>query len=145
MKKEKKSNLIEVLIIVITIGILAFITYKQFDLAEKKSRDLKRRSDLHEFSKVIRLYFSDYKKLPSDKLMNSLWGKSFIDGDYIYAASVPKESYGNKEYCYEVGSDGISFKMFAEFENKSDPDCKKDGQLCGGVKYCYTDNINVNK
>ena len=120
MKKENKSNLIEVLIIVVAIVILSFITYKQFDLAQKKSRDLKRRSVLHEFSKVIRLYFSDYKKLPSEKLINSLWGKSFIDGDYVYAASVPKESYGNKEYCYEVGNDGISFKMFADFENKKD-------------------------
>ena len=52
---------------------------------------------------------------------------------------------GDKEYCYEAGENGVSFKMFAELENKNNPDCKEDGLLCGGVKYCYTDIIYVNK
>ena len=138
-------NLIEFLIIIVVVGILSFITYKQFQLAMAKSRDLQRRSDLNEFSKVINMYLVDYNKLPSDKLVNSLWGKSFEDNGYIYAISVPKEKYGDKEYCYQAGADGVTFKMFAEFEDKSNPDCKKDGELCGGVKYCYTDIINVNK
>ena len=141
----KKNNLIETLIIVITIGILSFITYKQFDLARAKSRDLQRRSDLHEFSKAIKMYFGDYKKLPDEKLINSLWGKQFIDNGYSYADSVPKEKKGDKEYCYQIGEDGVSFKMSAEFENRNDFDCKKDGQLCSGIKYCYTDIIYVNK
>jgi len=142
---KKKSLIIELLIIVIAIGILGFITYKQFSLAQAKSRDLQRRSDLNEFSKVIKFYFADYGELPSNELINSLWGKNFIDNGYVYANSVPKEKAGNKEYCYEVGNDGITFKMFAEFENKNDVDCKKDGQLCNGIKYCYTDIINVNE
>ena len=141
----KKDTLIEILIIIVVIGILSFVTYKQFNLAQAKSRDLQRRSDLHEFSKVIKMYFTDYKKLPEDELINGLWGKSFVDSGYVYANSVPKEKNGKKEYCYEVGIDGISFKMFAEFENKNDFDCKKEGQLCDGVEYCYTDIIYVNK
>ena len=136
--------MIELFIIIVAVAILSLITYKQFALAQAKSRDLQRRSDLHEFSKVIRMYQADYGKLPSDKLINSLWGKTFVDNDYIYAVSVPKEKYGDKEYCYEASSDGISFKISAEFENKNDLDCKKDGQLCGGVKYCYTDVVYVN-
>lgn len=142
----KKNNLkLEILIIVITVGILGFITYKQFALAQAKSRDLQRRSDLHEFSKVIKLYFADYNKLPSSELINELWGKSFVDGDYTYAISVPKEKYGDKEYCYEIEDDGVSFKMAADFENKNDPDCKKSGSLCNGIEYCYTDIINASK
>ena len=132
----------EILIIVVVIGILSFVTYQQFSLAQAKSRDLQRRSDLDEFSKVIKLYFADYGKLPDNKLINSLWGKSFTDNDYVYAASAPKEKYGDKEYCYEIESDGVSFKMFAEFENKNDPDCKKNRFLCNGIEYCYTD-INI--
>lgn len=142
---KKNNNVLEILIIVIAIGILSFITYQQFALAKAKSRDLQRISDLHEFSKVIKMYQVDYQKLPSDKLINGLWGNSFVDNGYVYAASVPKEKYGNKEYCYEAGSDGVSFKMFTELENKGNPDCKKDGLLCGGVKYCYTDIVYVNK
>ncbi len=147
MKKKKETfiNFVEILIIVVAIGILGFVTYKQFTLAQAKSRDLQRRSDLNEFSKVIKLYFADYEKLPDDKLINGLWGKQFIDDDHVYANSVPKEKIGNKEYCYEAGSDGVSFKMSAEFENKNDFDCKKEGQLCGGVEYCYTDIKYINK
>jgi len=142
---KKDFNIFEFLIIIIVIIILSFITYRQFALAQAKSRDLQRRSDLHEFSKIIKLYYGDYKKLPDEKLINGLWGKSFIDGDYEYAKSVPKEKFKDKEYCYEIGEDGFSFKMSAEFENKNDFDCKKDGQLCGGVEYCYTDIIYVNE
>ena len=135
----KKKTYLEVLIIIVVFGILSFITYKQFDLAQAKSRDLQRRSDLNEFSKVIKLYVADYGKLPSNELVNSLWGKSFVDNGYTYASSVPKEKHGDKEYCYEVGSDGVSFKMSAEFENKNNVDCKEDKYLCNGIKYCYTD------
>jgi len=143
---KKKSLIIEILIIIFIVGILGFITYKQFALAQAKSRDLQRRSDLNEFAKVIKLYFADYGKLPTDEVIKDVWGKSFIDKTgYVYAVSVPKEKYGNKEYCYQVNSDGVSFKMFAEFENKGDADCKKDGQLCNGIKYCYTDNINASE
>ncbi len=142
---KNKTFKLEILIIIITVGILAFITYRQFDLAGAKSRDLQRRSDLQEFSKVIKLYWIDYGYLPSNELINNLWGKGFIDAGHEYASSVPKEKYGYKEYCYEIGADGISFKMFAEFENKNDFDCKKEGQLCSGIKYCYTDIIYVNK
>jgi len=142
---KKKVLGLEILIIVVVVGILSLITLKQFSLAQAKSRDLQRRSDLNEFSKVIKLYFTDYGKLPDSQLINNLWGKKFVDNGYTYANSVPKEKYGNKEYCYETESDGITFKMFAEFENKNDPDCKEDGQLCNGIKYCYTDSINASK
>jgi len=142
---KSKVLKIEMSVIFLVIGVLFFITYKQFALAQAKSRDLQRRSDLNEFSKVVKLYFADYGELPGNELINGLWGKNFIDNGYVYANSVPKEKYGNKEYCYEIGNDGISFKMFAEFENKNDVDCKKDGFLCNGIKYCYTDIINVNE
>jgi len=47
----KKNNLVlEILIIVMVFGVLSFITYQQFSLAQAKSRDLQRRSDLDEFS-----------------------------------------------------------------------------------------------
>lgn len=141
----KKNICLELLIIAVVVVILSFVTYQQFALAQAKSRDLQRRSDLSEFSKVIKLYFADYGKLPSSELINSLWGKSFIDNGYTYANSVPKEKHGDKEYCYEVGGDSVSFKMFAEFENKNDLDCKENKFLCNGIKYCYTDINYVNK
>lgn len=141
---KKRNFLIELSIVVVAVVFLGFITWQQFELARAKSRDQQRKSDLHEFSKIIKLYFADYNKLPEEKLINNLWGRQFIDEGHEYAKSVPKEKYGDKEYCYEIGADGVSFKMSAELENKSDPDCKKDGQLCNGIKYCYTDIVLIN-
>lgn len=141
----KKNIYIEVGLILIVMGGLSFITYKQFALAKAKSRDSQRKSDLGEASKVIKLYFADYGKLPSETLINEMWGKSLTDNGYVYDDSVPKEKYGSKEYCYQSGEDGVSFKLSAELENVNDPDCKKDGQFCNGIKYCYTDIIYANK
>jgi len=147
MKKIKKETIIEFLIVVIVISILGFITYKQFSLAEAKSRDVQRKNDLQEVSKAIRLYFADYGHLPAKDLdINKLWGKNFTDDKgYEYMKNMPKEnSLSDKPYCYMEDKTNGSFTLFAQLEDSSDVDCKKDGSLCGGVKYCYTNNINVN-
>lgn len=143
--KKNKNLIAEIIIIVVVVVVLSFITFNQFSLAQAKSRDLQRRSDLHEFSKIIELYFADYGKFPSEELINGLWGKNWIDDGYVYTNSIPKEKKGEKEYCYQINEEGVSFKMFAEFENKNDYDCKEEGSFCNGIKYCYTDIVDVNK
>lgn len=142
---KKKGIVGEVLLILLVAGVLTFITYKQFETAKQKSRDMQRKSDLNDFAKIIKWYYADYGKLPSEELINSSWGNSFIDSGYSYADSVPKEKSGKKEYCYQIGEDGKSFRLSAELEYKKDPDCKVDGQLCNEIKYCYTDIKYVNE
>lgn len=143
---KNKFLFLEILIILVTVVILFLITYQQFALAKAKSRDVQRKSDLNEFAKVVKLYFADYGKLPSNEFINGIWGETFVDDTgYVYAVSVPSEKYGKDEYCYQIADDGVSFKLSAELENKNDLDCKKDGNLCNGIKYCYTDIINANE
>lgn len=136
---KMKSTLLEIVIILFILGILGKITYNQFSLAAAKSRDADRMSSLHELSKAIRLYYKDYGKLPDEKLINSLWGKTWKDGNYTYLDVMPNENKLSKNFCYENGVDGKSFMFFVELENKTNPDCQKDQWECGGIEYCYKD------
>lgn len=134
---KNKITIGEIIIILISVLILVGITYKQFDLAKAKSRDDRRKGNLNELGQVIRLYYADYGVLPEEKLINSLWGKEWKDGDYVYLKSVPDEISLGKGYCYVVENEGKYFSLFADLENKSDVECQKDKWQCGGQNYCY--------
>lgn len=136
---KHKVVLVELGIIVLSLSVLGVITYKQFALASAKSRDADRMSSLHELSKAVRLYYKDYGELPDEKLINSLWGETWKDGDYTYLEVMPKENYLNKEFCYENSDDKKSFLFFVELEDKSNPDCQENKWECNGVSYCYRD------
>jgi Tfp pilus assembly protein PilE len=140
---KNKSKLIELLIIFLILGFLGKITYNQFSLAAAKARDADRMSSLHELSKAVRLYYKDYGRLPDEKLINSLWGKVWKDGDYTYLSVMPKENYLNKEFCYKNSQDGNSFMFFVELEDKGNIDCQEEKWECGGVKYCYSDTLSA--
>lgn len=138
-----KNKTIEVMIIFISLIVLGKITYNQFGLAAARSRDMDRMSSLHELSKAVRLYYKDYKKLPAEELINGLWGKSWKDGDYTYLEVMPNENKLNKNFCYQNGLGGKSFVFFAELEDYTNIDCKKDQWECGGVKYCYRQELEA--
>ncbi|MCW1949351.1 MAG: hypothetical protein KIH89_002790 [Candidatus Shapirobacteria bacterium] len=134
---KSKGLVLELGFIFVVLGLLSFVTYRQFALAAARSRDVERKSEIHEVSKVIRLYYKDYGKLPEEELFNSLWGKEWRDGDYLYM-NIPKEDYlADKEYCFKQLND--SFALFIELENKNDPDCLKQLYECNGRQYCYRD------
>jgi hypothetical protein len=134
---KNKTNLGELLIILVVMGILGWITYGQFEIAKAKSRDIDRKGNLNDLGLVIRLYYADYGVLPSEKIINSLWGKEWRDGAYVYSKKVSKENYLDKEYCYQIEDGGISFSLFADLEYKADKECIKDNWQCGGQNYCY--------
>lgn len=133
---------VEIFIVVLVVFVLSWITWSQFDLAEKKSRDVERKSSLHELSKVIRLYYADYGKLPEEKLINGLWGKEWKDGDYIYMKQVPKENYIDNQYCYKQ-YDKQTFALLTNLENKKDVDCFGKSFDCDGKKYCYENKMSA--
>lgn len=133
---------LEIIIVVIVIGILGWITWSQFDLAKKKSRDVERKSELHELSKVIRLYYTDYGKLPNEDLINNLFGKEWKDGEYVYMKEVPKDNYIDQNYCYKKYDDK-TFALLTNLENKKDVDCFGKSIDCGGMNYCFEDKISA--
>lgn len=140
---KNKNLLIEILIIIVGVLFLGRITYGQFNLAAARSRDTDRMSSLHELSKAVRLFYKDYKKLPDEKLINSLWGKSWKDGDYTYLEVMPNENKLGKNFCYQNSVSGKSFMFFADLEDYTNIDCKNDQWECGGVKYCYKQELEA--
>jgi len=134
---KNKINIKEILIIVISVLILGSITYKQFELARAKTRDVDRKASLNDLGQIIRLYYADYGFLPEEKLINSLWGKEWRDGDYVYQKKLPQENTLDKNYCYMVESGGKNFSLLADLENKHDSECQKDKWRCGQKDYCY--------
>lgn len=133
---------LEIVIVIIVVGILGLITWSQFDLAKKKSRDVERKSELHELSKAIKLYYADYNKLPDEELINNLFGKEWKDGNYIYMKQIPNETYTDQEYCYKKYENNI-FGLLANLENKKDIDCFGKSIECGENNYCYEDKMSA--
>lgn len=143
---KKGFTIFELVIVIMVMMVLGFITYTQFEEARAKARDVSRKSDLNEVSKAIQKYYADYGHLPQngnddDPDLNSLWGKQFKDSTgYVYLEKMPEEKYlAEKPYCYEPSPESNYFRLFAEFENDKDPDCKENHYTCGGRSYCYTD------
>lgn len=139
---KKGFTVLETVLVVVVIAVLGLITWSQFELAKAKSRDIERRAALHEFSKVIKLYYADYEELPSSEKINSLWGKLWEDKGYVYMKMVPKENYLDQEYCYKEYGDGRTFGLLAEFEDKRNEDCHKDLIECQGKFYCFEDKAS---
>jgi len=136
-------TLVEVIVVILVMLMLGGITCQQFLTAWAKTRDVQRKSDLNELSQSIRMYYADYKKLPSEQLINGLWGKQWMDGSYIYMKQVPRENYLKVPYCYLVSEDGKSFILLADLEYKADPDCKKEKQKCSKNSYCFMDKFDA--
>jgi Tfp pilus assembly protein PilE len=140
---KNKITFGEILIIVILLVILSWITYNQFELAGAKSRDVGRKNSLNELGQAIRLYYADYGVLPKEEFINSLWGKEWKDGDYVYVKLVPQKVIGEKGYCYLVDGDGKNFSLLADLENKADIECQKDKWECGGQSFCYKHTLTA--
>ncbi len=133
---------IETLIAVVCLLVLGGITFNQFSLAKARSRDIRRKNDLHEMSKIIRLYYKDYKKLPEAEIINNLWGKEWVDMGYVYMDKVPGEPLGQNQFCYEI-VDENNFALLADLENKNDVDCKNKDFFCNSQNYCYRDVLTA--
>lgn len=138
-RKVRGFTLIELLVVIAILGILTIITVSQFGTAQKKARDVQRKSDLNSVSKALLMYYADYGYFPSTTNLgptdeainiNSMWGGGeFVDGaGYVYMKVMPKENFSGRglpEYCYEVSSDRKMFALFSTLENEMDSEYDK--------------------
>ncbi|MBU1130102.1 type II secretion system GspH family protein [Patescibacteria group bacterium] len=148
MKKKNGFTLIELLIVMTIMSILTIIAVSQFQNAKRKARDTQRKSDLSAVSKALQMFYTDYGEFPSVSPsegvpsfdVNSLWGESFEDGDYIYMKVMPNENLlTDNPYCYVVSGDNKSYGLFALLENTEDVQCVGNNYTCGGEEgYCYS-------
>lgn len=125
-------SLIEILVVVATIGILSLILFLSFSGNLGKSRDAKRKSDIAQLQRALQSYESDFQCYPTSvPNCGETTNGSELEG---YISSLPCDPKTGQGYAYQSDPDTQScprwYKVFANLENTSDPEIDKLG--CSG-------------
>lgn len=138
-------TLIEILVVMVIIGVLATIGLGQFQSAQVKGRDAKRKSDLKNIGTALEVYYNDKRSYPLSDGNGGLVacsagacdeGEEMSDGATIYMVQFPGDPSSN-EYYYETDADGSYFRLYARLENELD---RQSAQLSGSpAVYSGTD------
>jgi prepilin-type N-terminal cleavage/methylation domain-containing protein len=147
-------TLVEVLITIIIIGILSTLGLVAFRSAQKKGRDLQRKTGLVVLSKALESFMSDKGVYPdssndgkilwcgSDDAPDAVeceWGSSWLDNSLsqeektVYMSVLPKDVIVTQKYVYEaVEINGLrkGYRLFARLENTQDMDVSEYATNC---------------
>lgn len=114
-QKEKSLGftLLELLVVLVILGTLMAIGLRSFVTSQMKSRDVRRKSDIEQFTRALELYRNDNGYYPVHDSQGRMvvamvgeegesseifeWGESFVDPDNpesIYMAKLPRSSGG---------------------------------------------------
>lgn len=138
LKKRSAFTLVELMVVVAVIGILAGIAVFNIPGIQKSARDSQRLSDLRQLQTILERVKVAEEAYPlsnesyevKDRAWGSLWNE--------YSYRVPKDPLPSQKYVYV--SDGLSYQLYAKFENPSSAQafacaaiCGPDGAYNGGV------------
>ncbi|HPT66314.1 MAG TPA: prepilin-type N-terminal cleavage/methylation domain-containing protein [Candidatus Woesebacteria bacterium] len=143
MKKIKNNlgfTLVELLVVISIMGILTVISVASFTSAQIKARDSQRKSDLDQTAKALMLYYGDTGTFPAegDFKFGYEEDNGFKIGETIYMRKTPKDPKDSSDYVYVYKTDGKSFNLFANLENKKDSQCNGSYAITGvGSTFCY--------
>jgi type II secretion system protein G len=157
-------TLIELMIVIVILGVLVTMISGAFVTSQKKSRDLRRKSDLNQVSRAMQMYNNDFGSYPlsdTGRIMGCTDGTTLCTPGNVwstttttYMVQLPQESNSGNAYYYD-SPDGKTFQMYAYLENKDDPDIPKvagvnktyAGTNCGAAGACNygisSSNISV--
>jgi len=160
MDMKKGFTLIEIMVVITILGVLIAMVSGSFMASQKKSRDLRRKSDLAQISKALEFYSNDNGRYPaasggliegcgnpaspSTCEWNLEWSNTVSTPPTIYMATVPKDPAGGYSYYYDSDATGTYYQLYARFENTEDMDVHKSGSTaqtytgtnCGGGTEC---------
>lgn len=161
MKKISGSSsgftLMELLVVMAILGVLIVAGLSSFTSSQKKSRDIKRKSDLRQISLSMETYYNDFGAYPlADSSTHQIkgcgtagitacewgspWKKTPASGAAtVYMIALPSDPLSSHSYYYD--SDGTYFKLYASLENDQDEGAgvKQSGYgslTCGGTNPC---------
>jgi len=159
-------TLLELLVVIAILGILSTIGIGSFMSSQAKSRDARRKGDLHTISQALEMYSNDHGgmyPLSHDPNVSEAikgvpygcgtstneacsWGDIFGNSNVLYMSALPQAVNGYGEYYY-YSADGGSYTLYAVLENTLDKevaidgyyDANGDGSLddCGGESCNY--------
>lgn len=154
MKSRKKGfTLIELLVVVAIIGILASVVLASLNSARLKARDTKRKSDAHQITLAIELYFNISGAFPASggaTAPNAGWSNS-SDNSWAtlatslnpYLSSLSKDPsqnadpniWGASGFAYSYVNCGRFYMFVYQLEEAKGPD--PGANYCGGLFYQY--------
>ena len=148
---------IEFLIVMGILAALGLATYLGIQNSQKLARDFQRKDDLRSIVNALTAYRTDHGVYPlsdsagggrikacsckdTEKADFCEWSgkgpREFCDGkNTVYMRQIPWDPGGVTQYCY--WSDGSFFKLYAELENKGDPERLNKEEVCNNLKYNY--------
>ncbi len=147
-RNKEGFTLIELLVVISIIGLLSSIVLTSVNSARAKARDARRKAEMAELVKALELYYDAYGKYPPFRPANSCagyradWATSICtdpnwlttDNNFLsFLPTVPRDPVnriGNDDtpwwfaltYTYGVTTDGQTYDLLTNLENKSDPD-----------------------
>lgn len=124
-------TLIELLVVIAVLGILASFGAANYLTSVKKGRDTKRKQDLYEVKKALRLYYNDHQSYPpgsgnigggSCEGGTCSWGVSLFGTTTApYMKKLPQDPLAPAyQYIYN-STGGDDFTLEVCLENRSDP------------------------
>lgn len=160
---KKGFTLIELLVVIAIIGVLSSIVIASLNQARAKSRDVVRKSDLHQIQLALELYFDSYGGYPSSAWPNVdykiTYSLALEPKMLAFIKSFPKDPNGadncyNNAYLYisNVYNDGsgnnakaTTYVLYATLENQSVSNLSGagiDAWLAGGGGSCGSPRPN---
>lgn len=150
----------ELLVVIAVMGVLITVGISSYKSTQRKSRDVRRKSDLRQIASALELYYNDKGKYPSDngELGNikgcdagdnvvCAWGNLMKDSKgTIYMVKLPGDPTSGGQYYYDAGGGAKNYQLYARLENDQDIDLKREtgtgnvyyylGTVCAGTKKC---------
>lgn len=151
---ERGFTLMELLIVIVLLGFLIAMGMASFKSSQTKSRDSRRKSDLHQIMIALETYFNDKGRYPSDSADGKImgcgtgdsqecpWGGQFSDANgTIYMVTLPDDPGLGKRYFYDVsGALRTTYQLYARLENKEDISVAKSGSDPGKYVNVFCDD-----
>jgi type II secretory pathway pseudopilin PulG len=142
MKNFSKSEIVSIIVIFL---VLIVISWPNFALSLRRSRDQVRRDDIGNLQQAITDYYSDYGLYPSSTsdgriiackgvaqnekitLVACNWGHdpwiNLTPGvNKVYMKTLPGDPNQSAGVNYDYFSDGSRYQIFASFEGKDEPE-----------------------
>lgn len=151
MKTNNKSgfSLLELLVVVSIIAVLIGLALPNFIGARERARDTRRKAELNELKKALRLYYNDFETYPATGTGTNIVGCG-TNGDQACPVAGPFQAGGASgdetmymkrlpqgTYFYTRAASGDDFRLRMVLDNRSDPDLTTSQAQCPPLSGTY--------